>query len=220
MLDGNPQIGREDEAVRSLQVGERIRTLRNGRRMSLRQLADASQTTASFISQLERGLSGANTSTLMRICKALGIGISELFQTDEPGVSRVLTRALRPALPIAEHYRKTLLSRRPIQAFEVYAGQFGPGGSTGERPYTHGNGHEMLLVLRGDIELTLGEDVHLMSEGDSIEYATSTPHKTRNVGTDDAEVLWIISPPTSAASELDQYSPGKTLAAGSGHPGE
>lgn len=220
MLDGDPSDVRDGEAVRSLAVGARIRSFRTGRRMTLRQLADATQTTASFISQLERGLSGANTSTLMRIGNALGVGISDLFETTATEQSRVLTRALRPALPIAEGYRKTLLSRRPIQEFEVYAGEFGVGGSTGDKPYVHGNGHEMLLVLRGDIELTLGEETHLMAEGDSIEYATSTPHKTRNVGAIAAEVLWIISPPTSGAYELDQYSPGKLLAAGAGHQGE
>jgi mannose-6-phosphate isomerase-like protein (cupin superfamily) len=151
---------------------------------------------------------------LMRIAAALTVSISDLFEESIVAPHHVLTRSARPALPIAENYRKTLLSRRPVREFEVYVGEFGPGGSTGDKPYVHGQAHEMFLVLRGQVELTLGDVEYIMQEGDSIEYPTSTPHKTRNIGDADAEVLWIISPPTSGLTELEKYNPGKTLATG------
>ena len=213
---GEPRVQklREEDADRSVDIGARVKAFRTDRRMTLRQLADAVQTTASFISQFERGLSGANTSTLMRIANALGVSISDLFEDSSIEPHHVLRRARRPALPVSEGYRKTLLSRRPVREFEVYAGEFAPGGSTGSVPYTHGDSREMFLVLRGEVELTVGNVSHRLKEGDCIEYPTSTPHKTRNIGAEAAEVLWIISPPTSRVSELDQYSPGDMLAAG------
>ena len=210
----NGKIVENDDAERSARIGDRVQFLRKARRMTLRQLADATQTTASFISQLERGLSGASTSTLMRIADALAVSISDLFEERTVAPHHVLMRSARPALPVAENYRKTLLSRRPIREFEVYVGEFGPGGSTGEKPYVHGHAHEMFLVLRGQVELTLGDVEYVMREGDSIEYPTSTPHKTRNLGDSEAEVLWIISPPTSGLAELDKYNLGKPLASG------
>jgi transcriptional regulator with XRE-family HTH domain len=205
---------REDEAHRSAEIGQRIKAFRTTRRLTLRQLGEMTDTTASFISQLERGLSGVNTSTLMRIAGALGIGLSNLFEEQLRSPHQVLTRAARPALPPSEGYRKMLLSRRPIREFEVYVGEFDAGGSTGERPYVHGGTNEMFLVLRGEVELTLGPDILILKEGDSVEYSTSTPHKTRNVGSEMAEVLWIISPPTSGVGELDQYIPRASLATG------
>ena len=66
----------------------------------------------------------------------------------------------------------------------------------------------MFLVLKGAVELTLADRRFVLGEGDSVEYATSTPHRTVNVGTTTAEVLWIIAPPTSGASELNRYKPG------------
>lgn len=205
---------RDDEAHRSSEIGRRIKGFRTTRRLTLRELGELTGTTASFISQLERGLSGVNTSTLMRIATALGIGISDLFEERHTSPHQVLRRGERPALPPSEGYRKMLLSRRPIREFEVYAGEFDPGGSTGDLPYAHGGTNEMFLVLRGEVELTLGTDLFFLKEGDSIEYATSTPHKTRNVGSKVAEVLWIISPPTSGVADLDQYIPRTFLAAG------
>lgn len=189
-------------------VGVRIKAFRTGRRISLRQLADLTGTTASFISQLERGLSGASTSTLMRIATALDLGINDLFDETEGPLHKVLAKVERPTLPVAQGCCKMLLSRRPIHEFEVYAGNFDIGGSTGDEPYSHGGRHEMFLVLTGSVELTLGDERFVMNEGDSIEYATSTPHRTVNVGATPAEVLWIIAPPTSGAAELNQYKPG------------
>lgn len=188
-------------------VGEKVRTLRLARRMSLRSLGEATGTTASFLSQLERGLSGVNTSTLMRIAGALGIGLADLFAQTAPPLGRVLRKSQRPALPPAEGYRKMMLTRRPIGDMEVYIGEFDPGGSTGDQPYSHGDSQELFLVVRGEVELTLGEERHVLQAGDSIEYRSSVPHKTVNIGTETAEVLWMIAPPSSVAADLDQYLP-------------
>lgn len=195
-------------------LGERVKAFRTARRLTLRQLGEMVGTTASFLSQLERGRSGANTSTLMLIANALGISVSNLFDEGEVSPHRVLKRAERPALALSEGYRKTMLSRRPIHEMEVYSGEFAVGGSTGDLLYTHGNAHEMFIVLRGRLELTLGDERFILDEGDSIEYSTATPHKARNVGDKPAEVLWVIAPPTSEAVELDQYVARKSLASG------
>lgn len=196
-------IATKNQAV----ISEKVKTFRTARRMSLRTLGEATGTTASFLSQLERGLSGVNISTLMRIAGALGISLTDLFDDSAPPVGRVLRKSERPALPPAEGYRKMLLSRRPIRDMEVYIGEFDPGGSTGEKPYSHGDSHELFFVIRGEVEVTLGDERHALSAGDSIEYKSSVPHKTVNTGTEPAEVLWMIAPPTSVAEELDQYLP-------------
>lgn len=195
-------------------VGPRIKAFRTARRVSLRQLADMTGTTASFISQLERNLCGASSGTLIRIAAALDLGIKDLFDESDGPLHKVLKRDERPALPVSEGCRKTLLSRRPIHEFEVYAGHFEVGGSTGARAYTHGGRHEMFVVQRGTVELTLADETFILREGDSIEYATSTPHRTVNVGDTPAEVLWIIAPPTSGRVELDKYITRKSLASG------
>ncbi|MDT3376595.1 XRE family transcriptional regulator [Labrys neptuniae] len=203
------------EARRSSILGQRVKAFRTARRLTLRELGDLTGTTASFLSQLERGLSGANTSTLMGIANALGINVADLFDEGEALPHKVVSRSERPALPASGGCHKTLLSRRPLRDLEVYSGEFDVGGSTGDQPYTHGNSHEMFLVLRGRLQLTLGQESFILEAGDSIEYSSSTPHKTVNIGDTPAEVVWIISPPTSGAADLDQYVIRKSLASGS-----
>lgn len=186
-------------------VGPRIKAFRTARRVSLRQLADMTGTTASFISQLERNLCGANASTLMKIAAALDLGIDDLFAGGHGPMHKVLARSDRPVLPVNAGFTKTLVSRRPIHEFEVYSGHFEVGASTGTEAYVHGGRHEMFMVLKGTVELSLAEERFVMGEGDSIEYATTTPHRTVNIGAVPAEVLWIIAPPTSGAAELGEY---------------
>lgn len=186
-------------------LAARLKRFRLARRLSLRQLGEMTGTSASFLSQLERGRSGASASTLIHIAVALGIRVADLFEDADARTHIVLKRSQRPALPENRGCRKTLVSQRPLHEFEVYIGEFDIGGSTGELPYTHGGNHEMLVVLRGIVEVNLGADSHVLEEGDSIEYAPSTPHKTTNIGNGRAEVMWIIAPATSAAAELDRY---------------
>jgi transcriptional regulator with XRE-family HTH domain len=60
-------------------LARRLRFFCKLRRLSLRQLGELSNTTASFLSQLERGTSGATTSTLIRISEALSISVTDFF---------------------------------------------------------------------------------------------------------------------------------------------
>lgn len=194
-------------------LGMRLKSLRLGRRLSLRELAEMTGTSASFISQLERGLTGASTASLNQMASALGVSVAMLFEESANANHGVLRRSERPSLPPSDGCRKMLLSRPPLSDMEVYVGEFDIGGSTGSALYTHGDAHEMLVVLRGIVEVSLGDARHVLEEGDSIEYATSTPHRSENIGSGRAEVMWIIAPPTSARAELDQYTAWKPLAA-------
>jgi len=195
-------------------LGMRLKSLRLARRLSLRDLAEATGTSASFISQLERGLTGASTASLNQMASALGVSVALLFaESAAQNHHGVLRRSERPSLPPSDGCRKMLLSRPPLSDMEVYVGEFEIGGSTGSDQYTHGDAHEMLIVLRGIVEVSLGEARHVLEEGDSVEYTTSTPHRTENIGSGRAEVMWIIAPPTSARAELDQYTTWKPPAA-------
>jgi transcriptional regulator with XRE-family HTH domain len=194
-------------------LGMRLKSLRLARRLSLRELAEATGTSASFISQLERGLTGASTASLNQMASVLGVSVAMLFEESAAQNHGVLRRSERPSLPPSDGCRKMLLSRPPLSDMEVYVGEFDIGGSTGPDRYTHGDAHEMLVVLRGVVEVSLGEARHVLEEGDSIEYTTSTPHRSENIGSGRAEVMWIIAPPTSARAELEQYTAWKPLAA-------
>lgn len=176
-------------------VGQAVRALRMRRKMTLKEVSVGTGLSQSFLSQLELGRSNASLQSLQRIAKALGIQVAELFRRD--GFEEVVLRkADRPALAYGILGRKHLLTPQTAQNLEIFLGEFAAGGSTGEEQYTHGDSEELFLVLKGRVDLHLGEEVHSLDAGDRAIYKSSVPHKTVNTSDEPAEVLWVISPPS------------------------
>jgi transcriptional regulator with XRE-family HTH domain len=184
------------EVQNDVDVGERLRAIRNRRRLTLREVADRAGLSESFLSQVERGRASASIASLRRIADGLGVAMSDLFQPLEPTRARVLRRADRPTLAFGILGRKMLLTPKPLHELEVFVGELDPGGSTGAEQYAHGDSEELFVVLRGTVLLELGDELHELETGDSIDYRSSTPHRISNAGEDAAEVMWIISPPS------------------------
>jgi transcriptional regulator with XRE-family HTH domain len=178
-------------------VGERLRAIRQLRRRTLKAVAERAEVSESFLSQVERGKASPSVASLSRIASALGVSVADLF---EPNGSqrqpRVLRREARPVLDFGDLGRKYLLTPRPLEHLEVFVGELDPGGSTGDEPYTHGDSEELFVVLSGRVHVQLGEHVHELEAGDSIDYRSSIPHRVTNAGELQAEVMWVISPPS------------------------
>jgi transcriptional regulator with XRE-family HTH domain len=184
------------EVTTNVDVGERLRVIRNARRLTLREVAERAGLSESFLSQVERGRASASIASLRRIAEALGISIADLFQPGGSTEPRVLRRDDRPTVAFGVLGRKMLLTPRPLHELEVFVGELDPGGSTGVEQYAHGDSEELFVVLRGTVTLELGGDLHELEPGDSIDYRSSTPHRISNAGDELAEVMWIISPPS------------------------
>src|SRR5881275_3049857 len=182
------------DVTAEVDVGERLRALRRFRRCTLREIAERSGLSESFLSQVERGRASASIASLRRIADALGVTMADLFEPDRLPGPRVLKRDARPALSFGVLGRKLLLTPGPLHHLEVFAGELEVGGSTGEEAYAHGDSEELFVVQSGTVELELGGEVFELEPGDSIVYRSSTPHRVSNTGQDLAEVMWIISP--------------------------
>ncbi|TML56010.1 MAG: helix-turn-helix domain-containing protein, partial [Actinobacteria bacterium] len=160
-----------------LELGERLRAVRQLRRLTLREVATAAGVSESFVSQLERGRSSASVATLQRLAAAVGIEISDLFAAEPQAGPRVLRREERQQLEWGHLGRKALLTPKPFHSLEV-------------------DSEELLLVLAGRIHLQLGSELLDLSAGDSVNYRSSTAHRVSNPGAEPAEVLFVISPPS------------------------
>jgi len=80
------------------EIGQRIRRLRAIRNMPQRRLSEMTGLSPSFISQLERGQSGASLPSLVRIASVLGVSARHLLADEGPQV-QVGRRADRTRSP-------------------------------------------------------------------------------------------------------------------------
>jgi transcriptional regulator with XRE-family HTH domain len=178
-----------------IDVGRRLREIRRARRLTLREVSDRAGLSESFLSQIERGRSGASIASLQRIASALELAVSDLFSPDAMR-PRVLRRADRRHLAFGSLARKALLTPKPFESVEVVSAEFEPGGTTGDESYRHGDSEELFFVVSGTVELQLGDEIFDLGPGDSAHYRSSLPHRVSNPGPGRSEVVFVISPPS------------------------
>ena len=180
--------------MNEIQVGPRLRAARRERGLTISEVAEQAGLTAGFISQLERDLTSASLSSLYRICAVLGIRVGNLIDDVPSGqlIRREQQTRRSLAMGNAEHL---LLTSREERRFHVTESHIPPGGSAGDELYTLPADVELVYVLRGSLELRVGDETHRLDEGDTFTYSPRDPHTWRNPSdSDEAVVLWTALP--------------------------
>ena len=175
-------------------VAAAVKTARENRDLSIRELAQRSGCSASSISQIERNLVEPRLGTLVALASAMRMTVAQLMSDqDIMGVPQRDTQ--RRWIERTGLHRETALTARPFASFEAFKIQIQPGGAHAESRITHGDSQEFLYVVSGQVTLELGKEVFLLGAGDSIEYQSSVPHRYLNKDDELVELIWVASPP-------------------------
>jgi transcriptional regulator with XRE-family HTH domain len=179
-----------------LQLGPRIRALRQARRLTLRDVADRAGVTESFLSQVERDVTSPSIATVQRIAGALDLSIAQLF-AEEPSPGRVVRREARrriayPGLKAVDEFLTSNMAGR----LQVILSTIEPGGGTGDEAYTHESDEEVVIVLEGSLDLWVGPEHYRLETGDAVTHPSRVPHRNTNPGPGIARVLFCSTPPS------------------------
>lgn len=177
-----------------VQVGGRLRALRQARGLSIEQVAQAVGVNKSFISRLERDAVAASIATLLRVCDAVGIRPGTLF--DPPPMKLVRSGEGR-LIDLGGHLmREYLVSGDAQEQLMALLSDIEPGGGSGDEPYTLRSAADLVHVLEGRLELTVDGVVYPMAEGDTLTFPPTLAHTWRNPSrTRRTRALWVIVPP-------------------------
>ncbi len=175
-----------------MNLGEKIKQMRNQKGLTQKELADRCELTKGYISQLENDLNSPSIATLTDILAALGSNLAEFFQEEaeekivysknefiEKNEDGVLWNWLIP------NAQKNMLEPVLIELSEGSA-------TVGDIPH---EGEEFGYVLEGKIAITLGNKHHICKKGEAFYYTASKPHAIVNKGKGKARFLWISTPP-------------------------
>lgn len=177
-------------------LGERIRSLRDMRSMSLKQLAESTALTQSFLSQVERDLTSPSVASLRKIAEALGTSVATFFAGGSPN-GRLVRKDARPVLLHPKRrWRDTLLTPSMSGKLQVIWSEIEPGGGSGDEPYSHNSDEECVVILQGKLDFWVGEEHYLLEKGDALTFESRLPHKNRNPGPSKTQVLWVMTPPS------------------------
>ncbi|MEA2451508.1 MAG: hypothetical protein QOG04_218 [Actinomycetota bacterium] len=179
-----------------LDLGRKVRELREARGLSLKALAEAAGVSESFVSQVERGVANPSVASLRRLAQALDASVGSLFQGPKTGGRVVRSNERASLVHPRRGWEDFLITPRDARRLQVILSLIEPGEGSGEEAYSHDSDEECVVVLKGNLEFRVGDEEYLLAEGDSLLFESRIPHWNRNPGPTKAEVMWIITPPS------------------------
>ena len=138
------------------EIGRNIRRFRVERGMTLKMLGAATGLSTSMLSLVERGLSSPSIGSLITICSALGIQMSDLIVQDSQSPKGHLSRVDdQPVISTMEGVARTILRDDKIRGIEIAINNYEPNSGSSEQPLSHA-GHEYGIVLDGSVVVEVG----------------------------------------------------------------
>ncbi|MBI3830278.1 MAG: cupin domain-containing protein [Planctomycetes bacterium] len=187
------------EAEHGADVSTQLRQLRESRGLSLRALATLAGVTPAALSQIENGKNSPSVSTLKKVLSALGTTLGEFFSAQErPGDGESFVYRSGQLVDLSTGQGLKFLGLpgpAPGRALQVLFETYAPGADTGAEPYAH-PGEEAGFCVAGTVEVTVNGRREILGPGDGYYYASTLPHRWRNIGNVPARVISVCTPPT------------------------
>ena len=175
-------------------IGTKIRNLRKQNGLTLQELADRTELTKGFLSQLERGQVSTSIATLFDLIECLGTTPAEFFKENGQGqivyhvgdyfaktdVNGNRTEWIVPSAQ-SNQMEPLLVTVMPKQKLEE------------DSPH---NGEEFGYVISGRLIVHWGEKKQEVKAGESFYYEADRIHNVENPGAREAKLIWVSTPPS------------------------
>ncbi len=173
-------------------IGKKIRILRRRKGLTLKQLGNETGLKPQYISQVEKGEVIPPVSVILQISKALEID-SGLLLSEERRKAR--EKSLDDYQKRTESYSYVNLTpearHKHLKAFKVFVE---PESVHKGVSYQH-PGEEFIYVLKGKVEVMVGENQNIVDQDQCIHFDSSIIHKITNLSKDRAELLVVLYTP-------------------------
>ena len=173
-------------------VGKKIRKVRLEKKMTLDNLANETGFSTDYIKTIESGKEIPPVGALLQFSRALRID-SALFLRDEE--ESKLSSRIKAYTKRTDNYAYETLTpgaeNKHLKAFKVTIEPMSDHKGVG---YQH-EGEEFVYVLKGKVEILVGDHVNKLKTGDSLHFNSNIRHNLRNTGKDAAEMIIVIYNP-------------------------
>ena len=179
-----------------IDVGARLKMVRTAHKLSQRALARQAGVTNATISLIESNQLNPSVGALKRVLDGIPMGMSEFFALETPEPPKVFY-GQEDFVEIG----KGAISYRQLgqdltgRSLQFLSERYAPGADTGRVMITH-DGEEAGLIMKGQLEVTVGDQTRILNPGEAYFFDSRTPHRFRNVGDEDCEIVSAVTPPS------------------------
>ena len=184
-------------------VGEKIKSLRTAREISVQELAERSGLSEEQVIRIENNVDIPSLAPLIKIARALGARLGT-FLDDQTELGAVVCRKQETndtisfsnnAMDARSHMHYSSLSKskadRHMEPFIVEIEKV----DNAEYTLSSHEGEEFIYVLEGIIEIAHGKQKYVIEAGDSIYYDSIVPHHVHGFGGQAAKILAVVYTP-------------------------
>ncbi len=178
-----------------MNIGEKIRRLRGVNALTQDELASRCDLTKGFISQIERNLTSPSINTLIDILEALGTDIKNFF--NEEVEEKIVFSKDDIYDGNYEDFGYTiswLIPNAQKNDMEPILVKLSPHHNT-KLDEAH-NGEEFGYIVKGKINLILGNKTYKVKAGESFYFKSNKLHYLENPYSKPATILWVSTPPS------------------------
>jgi len=178
------------------ELGARLRSVREMHGLSQRELAKRAGVTNGTISLIEQNRVSPSLSSLKKVLDGIPMSLADFFALD--GGPRPKIFFGRDELleigggPISYRQVGHDLAGRGLQILHE---RYAPGADTGSAMLRHA-AEEGGVVIKGQLEVTVGDQRRVLGPGDAYYFDSRTPHRFRALGEEPCEVVSACTPPS------------------------
>lgn len=179
-----------------MDIGTIIKTARNKKGMTLRELSEKSKLSVGFLSQLERGLTSIAVDSLENLAKVLEIPLAQFFDIPHTTDKSVMRSYERPIFNLQEgaFVSYSLSTDLKGKTFIPRLTEVMPNRCDEEVMLYRHEGEEFIYVLEGILTVFIGKAVYDLYPGDSAHFSSEIDHNWENRTNKRVRILTINSP--------------------------
>lgn len=173
--------------------GTKMKQLRQFKKISFEHLANTTGYSQRYLKEIEEGMVIPPVSAVIQIAKALSIDSGSFLSAEEQEASEKRRRESFFKRTQAYSY-KTLTPDAETKHMKAFLVTIDPKQDHKMVEYRH-EGEEFIYILKGHVEVRVGENQNLLKKGESLHFNSGIPHKLRNLSDDEAKLIVVIFTP-------------------------
>lgn len=180
-------------------IGNRIRSIRKERRLSLEQLSGKSGVALATLSRIENGKGSGTFRTHQRIAEAFGLSLPELYRDLRPeNQDAILVEPGDEAETFTyDEKASAVLLAKQLSGKQMFPQliTLQPEGKTSLEQSPAGT-ERWVFCLEGGVNVWVGSASYPLTQGGTLYFKASLPHRFENSGSATAKLISVTSPIT------------------------
>ena len=173
-------------------IGKRLMALRKAKKLTLKQVANETGLAPEYISKVEKGEVMPPVAVILQLSRAMEVDSSILLSEEKKKERETSARDYEKRTEAYSYQVLTIQARnKHLQAFRIHIDPMSEHkGVSYQNP-----GEEFAYVLKGKVEIMVGESKNILEPHQSLHFNSSIVHKMRNLSPEQAELLVILYTP-------------------------